>query len=293
MCGGCTNLSSSDGFVTKLNPTGSSLVYSSYLGGSLEEWAFGVVLDTEGNAYVTGETGSHDFPVTAGAFQTTKGGGTSNIPDAYVAKVDSSGSSLVYATYLGGDQSDRGHGIAVDSNGYAYVTGYTSATNFPVTAAYQSSYGGGLSDAFVTKLDPSGSSLVYSTYLGELQTDEGHGIAIYNDSQVCVVGMTNTYGFPTLLPIQDVLGNCPGVTSADAFITTWDAQGSLTFSTFLGGCLYDWAHAVALDSGGDVYVIGDSSSTGFPVTSGAYQATLQLQDAFVAKISTLSWTMSQ
>ena len=152
-----------DAFVTKLDATGSGLVYSTYLGGSSADFGCGIAVDGAGSAYVTGGTRSTDFPTTAGAAQTTYAGGF----DAFVTKLDATGSGLVYSTYLGGSDGDVGFGIAVDGAGSAYVTGVTVSTDFPTTAgAVQTTHAGDIADAFVTKLDATGSGLVYSTYLG-------------------------------------------------------------------------------------------------------------------------------
>lgn len=152
----------------KLNPTGTVLLYSTYLAGLTQGRA--IAVDSSANAYVTGNTGARDFPTTPGALQTTPGLETYNpsCSDAFVTKLNPSGSGLVYSTYLGGDGCDIGNGVAVDSTGSAYVTGYTISANFPITSgAFQLSYGGGGGDAFVAKLNPSGTALAYSTYLGE------------------------------------------------------------------------------------------------------------------------------
>jgi hypothetical protein len=189
----------SNAFVTKLNAAGSALVYSTYLGGSglSGDYGFGIAVDAAGNAYVTGLTSSSNFPTTAGAVQTTFGGRG----DAFVTKLDPTGSALVYSTYLGGSSVERGFGIAVDTLGNAYVTGYTSSTNFPTTAgAIQTTYGGSgefhAGDAFVTKLNPTGSALVYSTYLGGLGTDTGSAIALEYPNAY-VAGHTESFNFPT------------------------------------------------------------------------------------------------
>ena len=157
--------------MTKLNPMGTALVYSTYLGGTGGDGGNGIAVDTSGNAYVTGSTTSTNFPTTPGAFQTSPGGGN----DAFVTKLNPTGTALVYSTYLGGSNDDIGYGIAVDTSGNAYVTGFTLSTNFPTTpGAYQTTFGGGDFDAFVTKLNPTGTALVYSTYLGGTGIDEGH-----------------------------------------------------------------------------------------------------------------------
>ena len=157
-----------DAFVTKLDATGSGLVYSTYLGGSDSDFGSGIAVDGAGSAYVTGDTASTNFPTTAGAAQTTYAGGDI---DAFVTKLDATGSGLVYSTYLGGSNDDVGFGIAVDGAGSAYVTGGTLSTDFPTTAgAAQTTHAGGF-DAFVTKLDATGSGLVFSTYLGGSDID--------------------------------------------------------------------------------------------------------------------------
>src|SRR5204863_6336 len=143
----------------KLNPTGTALVYSTYLGGSDFDTGVGIAVDTSGNAYVTGRALSTNFPTTAGSFQTTLGGGG----DAFVTKLNPTGSGLVYSTFLGGSRGqEEGFEIAADAVGNAYVTGFTSSTDFPTTAgAFQTTIGSTHS-AFVTKLNPTGSALVYS-----------------------------------------------------------------------------------------------------------------------------------
>src|SRR5205823_3173313 len=153
-----------DGFVTKLNPTGSGLVYSTYFGGSGDDKAISVAVDGAGNAYVAGFTDSTDFPVTSGAFQTTYGGGAS---DGFVAKLSLTGSGLLYSTYLGATGQDQAIDIAIDPAGDAHVSGITNTNGFPTTlGAFQTSFAGGAYDAIVAKLNATGSALVYSTYLG-------------------------------------------------------------------------------------------------------------------------------
>src|SRR5438128_1033575 len=170
------------------------LVYSTLLGGSNDDRGFGIAVDAAGNAYVTGGTGSSDFPTTAGAFQTTLGGGS----DAFVTKLDPTGTALVYSTYLGGSSGDFANGIAVDATGSAYVTGTTLSADFPTTpGAAQTTFGGGLVDAFVTKLNPTGSALVYSTYLGGGGSDQGFGIAVDTSGNAYVTGSAVAMNFPT------------------------------------------------------------------------------------------------
>jgi hypothetical protein len=202
----------STAFVAKLNSTGSALVYSTYLGGSYYDSGRGIAADSSGNAYVTGETGSTDFPTVNPLQATNKAALTAGNSTAFVAKLNSTGSALVYSTYLGGSYDDIGFGIAADSSGNAYVTGATSSTDFPTANPLQGSYAGGICgspsmyypcpDAFVTKLDPSGSALVYSTYLGGSSADSGSGIAVDSSGNAYVTGSTESTDFPTVNPLQ-------------------------------------------------------------------------------------------
>jgi Beta-propeller repeat len=237
-------------------------------------------VDTSGNAYVIGLTISTNFPTTAGAFQPTLGGGY----DAYVTKFNSTGTGLVYSTYLGGSGTDQGFGIAVDSAGNAYVTGLTSSANFPTANPFQAALGGG-NDAFVAKLNPTGSALVFSTYLGGSGNDQGLGIAVDSAGNVYLKGDTGSSNFPTASPFQAALGG-----GTDIFVTKLNPTGSaLVYSSYLGGSGTDVGHglvsAIALDSSGNVYVTGDTSSTNFP-TVNPIQAAFggAPTDAFVAKI---------
>ena len=163
----------SDAFVTKLNPTGTGLVYSTFLGGSSVDYGNGIAVDASGNAFVTGYTNSSNFPTTAGAYDATADG----CYDAFVTKLNPSGTGLVYSTFLGGssDWGDYGNGIAVDASGNAFVTGYTDSSNFPTTAGAYDATANGASDAFVTKLNPTGTGLVYSTFLGGSGDDSAPG----------------------------------------------------------------------------------------------------------------------
>jgi hypothetical protein len=275
-----------DAFVTKLNANGSALVYSTYLGGAGSDGGSGIAVDSSGNAYVTGVTGSPNFP-TANAFQ-AKGGGSS---DAFVTKLNATGSALVYSTYLGGSDVDQGTGIAVDSSGNAYVTGITLSTNYPTANAFQPAHGGGdcgggqvhyytfpCYDAFVTKLNPAGSALVYSTYLGGSGDDWGRGIAVDSSGNAYVTGITLSTNYPTANAFQATPGGgtCPAgfamVPCHDAFVTKLNAAGSaLVYSTYLGGSSGDCGLGIAVDSSGNAYVTGDTSSTNFP-TANAFQA---------------------
>jgi hypothetical protein len=264
-------------FVTKIGPSGSALVYSTYLGGSGIDFGLGIAVDTSGDAYVTGSTQSSDFP-TANALQSTPGGSSGN---AFVTKINASGSALVYSTYLGGNHVDQGFGIAVDASGNAYVTGLTQSSNFPTANALQSTPGGSSGNAFITKIDPSGSALVYSTYLGGSLLDQGLGIAVDTSGNAYVTGYTQSSNFPTVNALQSTLGS-----TYSAFVTKINASGSaLVYSTFLGGSTLDSGSGIAVDTFGNAYVTGYTQSSNFP-TVNALQTTLGGSiDAFVTKIN--------
>jgi hypothetical protein len=232
-----------DAFVTKLDPAGSGLAYSTYLGGSDNDLGYGIAVDSTGAAYVTGLTGSTDFPTTAGAFDMSANGGF----DAFVTKLSPTGSSLAYSTNLGGSDAERGFGIAVDSAGSAYVTGLTDSADFPTTAgALDTSYNGA-EDAFITKLNAAGSGLAYSTYLGGSSTDDGFGIAVDSTGAVYVTGLTGSTDFPTTAGAFDTSYNG----AEDAFISKLNAAGSgLAYSTYLGGAGFDLGRGIAVDSAG-------------------------------------------
>ena len=278
-----------DAFVAKISPGGSAFVYSTYLGGSRTDLTNGIAADGAGNAYVTGSTRSPNFPTTPGAFQTSCGDGQQcQYGDAFVTKLNPSGSALVYSTFMGGSGYDYGHDIAVDSTGSAYVTGWTSSTNFPIRSAMQPTSGGGQYDAFVFKLNPAGSGLVYSTYLGGTSDDWGFGIALDSSEDVYVIGNTASLNFPTVSPSQK---HHRGGNTTDVFVSKLNATGSaLLFSTYLGGSLTDNGFRIAVDSSGYAYVTGNTSSTDFP-TLNPLQAHLNgLSDGFVAKISVATTT---
>ncbi|HEX9392065.1 MAG TPA: SBBP repeat-containing protein [Usitatibacteraceae bacterium] len=285
-----------DVFVTKLSPDGSALVYSTYLGGADYEYGSGIAVDAVGNAYVTGYTQSNNFPVTAGAFQTTFAGPVSGGGDAFVTKLDPTGSVLVYSTYLGGsggdlsgDASASNSQIALDAGGNAYIIGSTRSIDFPVTpGAFQTTHAGVYDNAFVTKLNATGSALVYSTYLG---MGVGRGIAVDNSGNTYVVGSAQIGAFPTTAGSFQPAGGG----GWDAFVTKLDAAGStLIYSTLLGGSDFDEGTGIALDACGNAYVTGYTRSADFPTTLGAFQVlyggTLNPHrppnpNAFVAKLN--------
>src|SRR5215208_5043282 len=277
-----------DAFVTKLNASGSDLVYSTYLGAEGDEGGFDIAVDGSGSAYVTGETSSTNFPTTSGAYDTTFNGGAggSNTVctffqecDAFVTKLNASGSDLVYSTFLGGTEPDRGWGIAV-RDGSAYVTGDTNSSDFPTTTgAFDTTFNG--IDAFVTKLNASGSDLVYSTFLGR---GAGRDIAVDGTGRAYVSGFTRSSAYPTTSGAFDRTFNV-GTFGPDAFVTKLNASGSaLAYSTFLGGTDVDRGWGIAVRDG-RAYVTGETSSTNFPTTTGAFDRTFNGLDAFVTKLN--------
>jgi uncharacterized protein (TIGR03437 family) len=274
---------SSDIFVAKLNSTGTALVYATYLGGLGADSARALAVDGAGNVYLTGRTTSSDFP-TLNAFQPTyRGGGGLITGDAFVTKLNANGAALVYSTFLGGGSGDVGNGIAVDSSGAAYVIGGTESTNFPTASPLQASNAGGTRDAFVTKLAPSGSALVYSTYLGGGDYDEGVGIAVDTAGNATIAGSTQYSRFPTT-PGAYQTTDRGGI--GEGFVAKLNAAGSaLVYSTLLGGNSNDTIYAMAVDSFGRAVVTGYTGSTNYP-TQNPIQANARGDlEAFVTKLN--------
>ena len=274
-----------DAFVAKLAPAGTALVYSTYFGGTSEEYGVSVAVDATGNAYLTGTTRSANLPTTDGAFQRT-GGGLSE--SAFVTKMNPSGSALVYSTYLDGSHHEFGSGIAVDAAGQAFVTGGTQSVDFPTTAgAYRPTHVGD-ADAFVTRLDALGASLVYSTYLGGSGQDWGDDIAIDSAGNAHVVGTARSTDFPvTPNTIQAAFGG----ELFDSFVAKLAPTGSsLVYSTYLGGNDADFGSGITVSADGlSAYVSGFTSSTNFPATPGAIQrAFAGHRDGFLAKITDIA-----
>jgi len=271
-----------DTFVIKVNPGGDALLYSTFLGGYDADWGFGIAVDGGGNAYVTGVTISPDFPTTPDASDTIYNGRG----DAFVAKLNPAGSALVYATFLGGSEWDGGNGIAVDGGGNAYVTGGTSSSDFPTTpGAFDTSYNGGDYDAFVAKLNPRGSAVLYATVLGGSQSEMGQGIAVDGGGNAHVAGYTLSSNFPTMRGALDTTYNGGDY---DAFVAKLNPAGSaLVYATFLGGSGEDRGYSIALDGGGNAYVTGLTESSDFPATPGAFDTSYNGgdYDAFVAKLN--------
>jgi Beta-propeller repeat len=279
-----------DAFVTKLNRRGSALVYSTYLGGTEYDFGRGIAVDEDGNAYITGETLSVNFPTTTGAFQAVDPDPNPFRFDAFVTKLNQTGSALVYSTYLGGIGDDHGNAIAVEDDGNAYITGRTTSANFPTTAGVFQPVDPdtGNYDAFVTKLNRRGSALVYSTYVGGTSDDRGHAIAVDDDGKAYITGQTNSANFPTTAGAFQSVKAAPA-NEFDAFVTKLNRRGSaLVYSTYLGGTQYDSGEAIAVDEDHDFYVTGRTLSVNFPTTAGAFQTAdpdTGDYDAFVTRFS--------
>ncbi len=265
-------------FVAKLNAAGNVLVFSTYLGGNGSDTAYGVALDSTGNAYIVGDTTSTNFPST-GVQRTYHGA-----QDAFVSKLSADGSRLIYSTYLGGGSVEHGAAIAVDLSGSAYVTGSTFSADFPVANAFHAANAGG-QDAFVTRLSADGNTLLFSTFFGGSGGTVGYpeaGLAIALDGQgnAYVTGVTSSQDFPGLHALQSTLR---GFT--DAFVSKMSASGALIYSTYLGGSGIEMGNAVVVGAGGSAYVAGYTYSTDLPVVNALQPALAGECDAFLARLS--------
>jgi hypothetical protein len=274
---------SNDAFITKLNATGTALVYSTYIGGNDIESGFSIAIDVSGNAYVTGATKSTNYDTTSGAYQTSNGGGGHY--DVFVTKLNTTGTALMYSTYLGGSQEDRGLSIAIDNAGNAYVTGFTYSSNYDITTgAFKTSNTNGNDDVFVTKLNATGTALVYSTFLGGSLFDEGNSIAIDASGNVYVTGHTFSTNYHVTSGAYQT-SHAGG--SYDVFVTKLNATGTaLVYSTYLGGSGVDVGYSSVIDAAGNPYVTGMTISNNYDTTSGAYSTSNSggNSDVFVTKI---------
>lgn len=268
----------SEGFITKFSPEGDQLVFSTYLGGDHSDSIADIAMDSSGGIYVTGNTGSFNFP-TVNPLNELRGYG-----DSFVSKIAADGSELIYSTFLGGSDYEYATGISVDAGGSAYVTGGTSSKDFPVVNAFQDGDEYGYDqDCYISKFAPDGSHLIYSTYLGGSGWDTPESIAVDTDGSAVLVGHTNSLNFPLAHAIKET----PGYYDDDTFVTKFTPEGnSLVFSTLVGGSSYDKGMAVVLDTFGNVYMTGYTSSDNFPVVNAfmAENPSLHNDSAFVTKI---------
>jgi len=268
-----------DVFITKVNSTGTDLLYSTFLGGSGDERGNGIAIDGSGNAYVTGWTDSTDYPTTSGAYDTEYHGGDNDI---FVTKLNSSGNDLEYSTYLGTsygiDHADASYGIAVDGSGNAYITGYSRVLTY--IGGVMLKYHRGL----VKKLNSTGTSELYSKLLGGYEDDSescGYGIAVDGSGNAYVAGYTTSVYFPITTGAYDT--DLSYIT--DAFLTKIDSTGAYLYSTYLGGWGYERGYGIAVDGSGNAYITGYTDASDFPTTTGAYDTSHNGDyDIFVTKI---------
>lgn len=278
-CADCP--SGGDAAIAKFDPAGTR-VYASYLGGNRGDDAMAVAVDAQGCAYVTGAVFSYDFP-TLNAFQPAVGGAP--WVDSFITKFSPDGASLVYSSYLGGQGQERGYGVAVDAAGYAYVSGYTDSVDFPTVNAFQPARNGPVSDAFLTKVAPDGSALVYSTYLGGTNQEFQTGyVAVDGAGNAHVAGGTRSSDFPLVDPFQSVTAGY-----SRGFVAKFDASGGAIYSSYLGASSGTGVYAVDVDGPGNAYVTGATTALDFPTTPGAFQSACggipeDCWDAFLAKV---------
>jgi hypothetical protein len=268
-----------DVFVTKLNSTGTGLIYSTYLGGNGDEYSYAIAIDDSDNAYITGSTWSTNYDITSGAFQTTNAGDH----DVFVTKLNSTGTGLIYSTYLGGSDHDSGRAIAIDNSGNAFIAGVTYSTNYHITSgAFQNTHEGAY-DVFVTKLNSTGNGLIYSTYIGGNNGDEVRGITIGDSDNVYITGFTSSTDYDiTSGAYQTTFGGL-----YDVFVTKLNSTGtSLIYSTYVGGSDEDLGISIAIDGSDNAYITGYTKSIDYDTTPGAFQTALAgAWDVFVTKLN--------
>jgi murein DD-endopeptidase MepM/ murein hydrolase activator NlpD len=269
-----------DAFVVKVDAAGTGLAYTTFLGGSEDDWGRAIAVDGAGNALVTGSTLSSDFPATTGAADTI-----GDSQDAFVVKVNAIGSGLVYATFLGGSGIDQGNAIAVDEAGQAYVAGSTQSADLPVTAgAFDDGYNGDY-DAFVARVNVDGTDLPYVSFLGGSAADLGNGIAVDGSGRVTIVGSTRSADFPTTAWGFDTSHGG----GYDAFVVQIEAGGSeLGYASFLGGSSDDWGQAIAVDDMGYAYVTGSTQAFDVPEGGRVFDSSHNGDlDGFVVRVNEL------
>lgn len=306
--GGDLGSSVGDGFITKLDPSASKILYSTFLGGSDSDGIAAIAVDAQGNAYVTGGTTSNNFPVSSNAFQSFYRGSSNNaqikVGDAFVTKINPNATAIVYSTLLGGSGDDAPSSIVVDAGGVAYVGGYTGSTNFPVlNAAIPAFKGSGgqeytyFGDGFISAIKPDGSGLVYSTYLGGRFDDGVTALALDKSGALYATGYTLSTDFPLAGNSAQTTNHGSGtnvlIHPGDGFLTKFDKNGAIVYSTYLGGAGDDSGLGVATDGAGNVYVTGFTNSSDFPLTApvqntnkgGGGQPYLRSGDAFVTQFN--------
>jgi hypothetical protein len=276
-----------DSFITKLSPDGSYLEYSTFIGGSSEDFGEGLAVDRTGNAYLTGMTYSADFPMSSIGYDKSYNGGG----DAFVVKLNQDGSALVYSTFIGGSGSDGANSISVDKNNNVYITGSTDSQDFPVSGTAYSKIIKGSGDVFVTKLNSVGLLLDYSTLLGGYNSEIGYAIAVDDEGYAYVAGNTNSTNFPVT---DDASISNFSIIDGEAFLTKLNLHGSgLNYSTLWGGKWGSIAWSLALDGKGQIVMVGTNYSNDFPVTAGAYHYSYNnYSNIFVSKFDLSSPTVN-
>jgi hypothetical protein len=267
------------GFATKFTPGAGQVVYSTFIGGSYRTVANAVAVDQLGDAFVAGSTCSSNFPVTSNAFQARAPGGGKGVEgcDAFVARLDPAGSRYLYATYLGGSGADTATSLWVDPNGNAWVAGFTSSPDLPVTRDAMASHLKGATDGFLAELDPEGKHLLYGTYLGGVGDDSVQSIATSGDGILYLAGTSNSADFLKSGRREDSTG----------FVLSFSIAHRSPAGPVLaiGGAGYSTASAVAVGASADVYVAGTTASRDFPATADAFQRRLAGRtDAFWARL---------
>ena len=267
-----------DVYVFKLNPSGTTLVYSTYLAGSDDEWGLGINVDAGGNAYVTGCTKSTDFPITAGAYDESH----SSDYDVFVTKLNSAGSGLVYSTYIGGTGADYGYSLELDSSNYAYITGRTASSTWPTTSGAYDENHNGMDDAYVLKLNVTGDKIILSTLVGGLTGERGFDLELDSGKNIFVTGYTdytNTNPFPVTSGAFDETHNG----GEDMIVFKLNASfDKLLYSTYIGSSGTERGMGIEIDSSGYAYVGGWTKNSGFPTTPGANDTTFKGATAAVA-----------
>lgn len=266
-----------DAFVTKLDPSGSRMIFSTYLGGRATDFGYSVHLDRHGDLLVSGTTDSADFPTRFPVQREYGGGG-----DGFVARLTKDGSALTFSTFLGGSKFDRAWGVESDKEGRIFISGLAQSPDFPTTAnAFQRRYGGGLGDGFVTGLTPDGRSFLFSTFIGGTGPDNSTAISVDRVGNIFITGLAGNSSFPTRRALQPIFGGG----DSDAYVAGFSPTGVLRFSTYFGGSGMDGGFALDHDDQGSLYVTGITGSSNFPVRSAVQTTYAGGNDGFLAKFS--------
>ena len=268
---------SRDAFIVKINPDGTELEYLIYLGGSSEEEGSGLYLDVDGSVYLCGTTASTDFPV-VNAFRSSNAGGR----DAYVTKINPAGTELIFSTYLGGSAHDEALDLTLDQDRNILITGSTRSWDFPIVNRYEKSPFGGMVDAFITKMNPTASAIIYSNFIGGTAYDIGRAIAVTEGGYACVVGHTESRDFPLVNPFQSERRG-----HWNAFVVAFDPEGTYpaAYSTYLGGSGDEYAEGILSWPNGDITVVGKTNSRDYPIHNAIQPYRAGLWDGFITTFS--------